>query len=57
MKKHGDTVNSLASKLGIASSTLYLKLRSDSDFTQREIQLIVKAYRLAPKDVVQIFFS
>lgn len=57
MKKNGDTVNSLANKLGMASSTLYLKLRNDSSFTQREIQSIVRFYKLAPKDVVQIFFN
>lgn len=60
VKQNGDTLDSLATAMGLHPHTLYMKHRggdSKQQFTQREIAFIVKRYNLTADDVVKIFFN
>lgn len=61
MRKHGDTMDALAEALKIHPHTLYMKMREQGErkqqFTQSEIQVIVKRYNLTPEDVMRVFFD
>lgn len=57
VRRNGDTHWKLAQAIGIGESTLYRKLRGDdSEFTQSEIQKIVKRYNLTAEETMKIFF-
>ena len=59
MKRYGDTQATLAKHLGISRSCFNKKLneRGNSSFTQPEIAVIVKRYRLSADEIKTIFFS
>ena len=59
---HGMTVAKLTEKLNeagldIAVSTMYLKLRGDSEFDRAEIKEIKKKKQLTDAEVMDIFFD
>lgn len=57
MVLHGDTQADLAAAIGINPATLNLRLTQKREFKQTEIEAITKRYRLAPKQVYEIFFK
>ncbi len=59
MAKNGDTVESLAEKIGLSKSRLSSKINGTrgAEFNQREISTIICLYGLSPDDLVSIFFS
>lgn len=56
MVLHGDTVASLAQKLGMHPSTLSKTLNGRREFRVRELLAIAQLYQLTPADVDRIFF-
>lgn len=59
---HGMTVAKLTEKLNeagldIAVSTMYLKLRGDSEFDRAEIKAIKEVLQLTDAEVMDIFFD
>ena len=59
MVLHNDTNSILAEYLGIADSTLSLKINetNGAEFTQGEIRKIILRYQLTAEQVMQIFFA
>jgi len=58
MKLAGDTGGDLANYLGISRSTFSQKLNENgTEFTKREIKLIINKYSLGAEKINQIFFS
>lgn len=60
MKVYGDNDESLAKALNIHPHTLYMKMREENrtqQFTQGEIRIISKRYKLTPEAVIKIFFE
>lgn len=57
MRKRGDTLDSLAAKLGMSRATLCYKKNGKSSFTVDEIKLISELYDFNEADVIHIFFS
>ena len=57
MVLNGDTVRSLAAKLGLHPSTLSRTLNGRREFRVHEVVAIVRLYRLTPGEVDAIFFS
>ena len=57
LAKNGMTQKDLARAIGMAQSTLYRKMRGDSDFTRTEITIIRDRLHLTNKDVTSIFFA
>lgn len=55
--KNGLSLEDIANSLGINPSTLYRKMRGDSDFTRTEITIIRDRLHLTNKDVTSIFFA
>lgn len=56
MALHGDTLADLSRTIGTTPGTASLKCTGKSEFTQNEIQAIVKRYNLTDEQVVNIFF-
>jgi len=56
MVLNGDTVRSLAAKLGLHPSTLSRTLNGRREFRVHEVVAIVRLYRLTPGEVDAIFF-
>ena len=56
MVLNGDTVRSLAAKLGLHPSTLSRTLNGRREFRVHEVVSIVRLYRLTPGEVDAIFF-
>ena len=59
MVLHNDTNSILAEYLGIADSTLSLKINetNGAEFTQGEIRKVILRYQLTAEQVMQIFFA
>lgn len=53
----GMTRNGFADAIGISRTSLYQKLRSVSEFTQREIQSAVTVLKLCYEDIPAYFFT
>lgn len=51
------SVAAMASACGIDKSTLYKRMRGDTQFTMGEIQAIMKRLELSSEDVTRIFLS
>lgn len=56
MVEHGDTVASLAAKLGLHRNTLPKSLNGKRELLVGELLKIAELYRLAPDEVERIFF-
>jgi len=56
MERNGDSITSLAKKMGISRQMLSAKLRKKRDFLIRDIQAIAKVYDLNEPQVTEIFF-
>lgn len=54
---HGFTLDRVARELGINYSTLYRKIKGESDFTRSEIQNLIRLLALNASDVNSIFFA
>lgn len=57
IKQSGITQNKLASKIGISSTSLSLKLHSHYPFTQNEILDISNVVGIAKEDIPKYFFT
>lgn len=59
MMEHGDSCNELAKYLGIHRSCLSAKMNRyrGAEFTQSEIDAMIKRYNMTNEDVVAIFFE
>lgn len=57
ISKNGDTIEALASYLGIGRVALSSKINNRSEFKQSEIQLIAKRYKLTVENCVRLFFG
>ena len=59
MVLHDDTQETLAEYLGISAPTLSLKMNetNGAEFTQGEIQKIIKRYDLTAEQTMKIFFT
>jgi ACT domain-containing protein len=55
MSKNGISIGDLCEKIGMSRSAFYRKCNGKSDFTQSEIQAIVKLLKL--ESPVAIFFA
>lgn len=55
MSLHGDTLDSLASHLGIVRQTLSRKINGEADFTQSEMFMIKSKYELEDEEFTQMF--
>lgn len=55
--RNGETVKSVALKLGMDRGTFYRKMNGVSDFTRTDIQKLVKMLRLSSEDTMRIFFA
>lgn len=55
--KNGLSLEDIANSLGVNPSTLYRKMRGDSDFTRTEITIIRDRLHLTNEDVASIFFA
>lgn len=51
------SVAAMASACGIDKSTLYKRMRGDTQFTMGEIQAIMKRLELSSEDVTRIFLT
>ena len=56
MLENNDTIESLAEDMKLHYNTVSLKLKGKREFTQQEIALISKRYKLTADEVVKIFF-
>ena len=56
MVLNGDTVKTLAAKLGLHPSTLSRTLNGRREFRVREVVSIIRLYRLTPGEADRIFF-
>ena len=54
---HGHTQADLATLVGCSTTTICNKMNGRSDFTQPEMQKIIREYRLSADQVNDIFFS
>lgn len=59
MALHGDTVLSLAEKLGLSRVYLNQLINNTGgrEFGQSQIKAIIDIYNLTPDEVIQIFFA
>lgn len=57
IRKHGDTVATLAEYLGIKRVTLSAKINNKSDFKQAEIYLIGKRYNFTAERLSRVFLG
>lgn len=57
IKEFGYTQEGLADEIGIAKTTMCLKLNNKAFFTQPEIEKIRKALRIAIEDIGVYFFT
>ena len=59
MALHGDTVLSLADKLGLSRVYLNQLINNTGgrEFRQSHIQSIIDTYQLTPQEIVDIFFK
>lgn len=58
MLRHGDTGIILSNAIGISETSFSNKINAkDTEFTQSEITLIRKRYKLSPERVVEIFLQ
>ena len=57
MALNGDTQLSLAQKLGVTVPGLNNKFTGKSPFKHKEIEMIIKMYKLTAKEIKNIFFS
>lgn len=55
--RNGETVKSVALKLGIDRGTFYRKMNGVSDFTRADIQKLVETLKLSNADAMRIFFA
>lgn len=55
MVLYGDTIETLATCLGIVRQTLSRKMSGEYDFTQTEMSLIKERYNLSDEKFVKIF--
>lgn len=51
------TIPALAIKISISPESLAKKLRSQSEFTQDEIQKIVSVLHIPPEEIARYFFT
>ena len=56
MALHGDTVATLARRLGLSRASLSRALNGRREFRVHEVVSIVRLYRLTPGEVDAIFF-
>lgn len=54
--RNGETVKSVALKLGMDRGTFYRKMNGVSDFTRADIQKLVEMLKLSGADAIRIFF-
>ena len=52
----GVTNNDMAKGLGISETTVYRKIKGESDFTLTELKQLMKILNLSKEDVDRIFF-
>jgi len=57
MKRHGDTGGTLAKALGISQSTFSAKKSGKSEFSQKEMSIIIERYGLSGERIMEIFFT
>ncbi|MBQ0005074.1 MAG: helix-turn-helix transcriptional regulator [Clostridiales bacterium] len=57
LKLHGHTQADLAAIVGCSTTALCNKMTGRSDFTQPEMQKIIREYKLSADQVNDIFFS
>lgn len=57
ISKNGDTIEGLASYLGIGRVALSSKINNRSEFKQSEIHLIAKRYKLTVENCARLFFG
>ena len=57
MALNGDTQLSLAQKLGVTVPGLNNKFTGKSPFKHKEIEMIIKMYKLTAKEIKNIFLS
>lgn len=55
--EHNTTQEELASKIGIAKSTFYRKMKQNGNFSIKEVNLIVSELYLSKDEAMAIFFS
>lgn len=55
--EQGQSVEHLASVLGLNPATLYRKIAGESDFVRHEIQTLKQYLKLSDEDVMEIFFA
>lgn len=56
--ENGTNVSELAEHIGINSSTLYRKLKTNcEDMSIGEVSRIIEALKLTPREVSEIFFN
>lgn len=55
--RNGETVKSVALKLGMDRGTFYRKMNGVSDFTCAEIYSLVKTLKLSNADAMRNFFA
>lgn len=53
--KNGDTVEALAAFLGLHITTLYKKIRGETDFSRKQVARIAERYNLSDALVIEIF--
>ncbi len=55
--RHGDSVATLAEKMGLSQTSLYRRINGETDFDYKEIKVIKDIYDLSPEDIDAIFFT
>lgn len=55
--ENGFSVQDIAEKLGINSSTLYRKMNSETDFTRNEIAMLKEYLHFTLEEMNDIFFA
>lgn len=57
MVKNNDTQERLAEDMGIAQSSLSMRISGKIDFRQNEINFIRNRYNLTDQETIDVFFS
>ncbi|WWU65182.1 helix-turn-helix domain-containing protein [Clostridium baratii] len=54
---NGKTIPEVAKEMDISKSTLYKKLRGESQFTKKEISELINILKIEPCKAMEIFFN
>lgn len=57
MVEFGDTYTDLAPALDMSVQTLCNKMSGKTEFNRKEMEIIIKRYKLNSKEVMDIFFT